>query len=379
MKILVIGGGPAGLLFGYLMKRRDPRHEIAIVEQNPRDATYGFGVGLADGGMQQLRAADPELHRRLALQLTYTTRQEFRHGGDSVWFDRLKANGAIPRMALLQTLERLCEEVGIRVRHAVHVACLEEVDAGFDLVVGADGANSVVRTGLAVELGTCVSTLGNRLAWYGTHKVQPHSMLSFRLAMGGAFVGHFYPYAADMSTFVVECDDQTWRELALDAMSAHERRQLAQQVFAEELGGHALLDNKSSWRQFPVVTNARWYAGRHVLLGDALRTVHPSIGSGTRLAFEDALALWEAVGRHPDHLPSALEDFVQTRRPPMEKLTDAARRSYLWYEGVRGRMESMDVVELGYDFLMRTGRITHERLRTEYPQFVERWDQRRRA
>ncbi|OUM02449.1 FAD-dependent monooxygenase [Variovorax sp. JS1663] len=379
MKILIVGGGPAGLLFGYLMKRRDPGHEIAIVEQNPRDATYGFGVGLADGGMQKLRAADAELHHRLALQLTYTTRQEFRHGGDSVWFDRLKANGAIPRMALLQTLEGLCEAVGIRVRHGVRLGGLQEIDGGFDLVVGADGANSIVRTGLGAALGTSMSLLTNRLAWYGTRKVHPHSMLSFRFARGGVFIGHFYPYAPDMSTFVAECDAPTWEALALGAMHADERRALVQQVFAEELEGQPLLENKSEWRQFPVVANTRWHAGRHVLLGDALRTVHPSIGSGTRLAFEDALALWEAFGRHRTDVPSALEDFVQTRSPSMQKLTDAARRSYLWYEGIRDRMERMDAVELGYDFLMRTGRITHERLRAEYPQFVERWDQRRRA
>jgi 2-polyprenyl-6-methoxyphenol hydroxylase-like FAD-dependent oxidoreductase len=381
MKILIIGGGPAGLLFGYLMKRRDASHEIRIVEQNPHGATYGFGVGLADGGMQQLRAADEELHRRLAAQLTFTTRQEFRHGGDSVWFDRLKPSGAIPRVALLDTLTALCADAGIDVQHGSRLESAQRAGEGFDLVVGADGANSVLRSELAAQFGTQVSHLTNRLAWYGTRKVLPHAMLSFKLLNkaqgGGAFIGHFYPYAPDLSTFVVECDERTWRELALEERDADARRALAEAVFAEELDGAPLLDNKSTWRQFPVVTNTHWFTGKHVLLGDALRTVHPSIGSGTRLAFEDALALWKAFGEHGDDVPRALQAFVQTRHPSMVKLTDAARCSYLWYEGVRDKMERMDVVELGYDFLMRTGRITPERLRAEFPQFIARWDARK--
>lgn len=211
--------------------------------------------------------------------------------------------------------------------------------------------------------------LTNRFAWYGTRQVFECLSLTFRANQDGHFVAHHYRHGPEMSTFVVECDDITWRCAGLDRMSDDESRAYCERVFAPDLGGHPLMSNKSIWRQFPLLATRRWRVGNIVLIGDALRTVHFSIGSGTRLAFEDAIALDRAFGEAGDDVPRALAAFERERRPVVEKIIAAANASSYWYERLPEKM-TLKPWQLAYDYMTRSGRMTDERLRELSPKFM---------
>lgn len=376
MKIAVIGGGPSGLYFALLAKKRFPAFEIRVYEQTPADATYGFGVVLADGGLQNLKQTDPESAADIIDALYWTPLQRFEHRGEVVWLDKKRPGGAIERLRLLNILQTHCARAGVVCEFSRKVESLAELPAA-DLVVGADGSNSVVRKDLEPEFGTVTRLLTNRWSWYGTDFAFETSSLNFRDIAGGALVGHYYPYASDRSTFVMECDGHTWFGTGMDRMSDEERRLFTQKYYADVLQGRDLISKRSIWRPFAFVTNANWHVGNQVLIGDALRSAHFSIGSGTRLALEDAIALFRSLERHGTDVPALLEDFVATRRPAREKLAGAAEKSFTWYEGFRLRMQEFDAVELAENFVLRTGRITPERFRTEFPGLVKRLDEHR--
>lgn len=275
---------------------------------------------------------------------------------------------AIARLDLLQFLQRLCREAGVASRFGER---LESAPAA-DLVVGADGLNSVVRTGGGFT--PQLEWLDNRFAWYGTRRRFDCLTLTFRESAHGAFVAHHYRYAPDMSTFIVECDAATWRRAGLDRMQDADSRRYCERVFAPELGGEALVSNKSVWRRFPLLSNPVWSAGNRVLIGDALRSMHFSIGSGTRLAFEDAIALDRALGEAGEDVPAVLAAFERERRPVVEKLFAAAGASSRWYETFPARMARGGALGLAYDYMMRSGRMSPKRLRTEAPRFMQRVD-----
>jgi len=282
---------------------------------------------------------------------------------------------AIQRLSLNQFLQDLCRESGVRVDFSRAVASLDELGAP-DLIVGADGANSLVRRSLEAQFEPRIEWLENRFAWYGTAQVFECLTLTFRENEQGAFVAHHYRYSPAMSTFLVECDAATWRRAGLDAMDEAASRAYCEKVFAPDLGGHALVSNKSVWRQFPLLSNRNWSAKvadktRAVLIGDALRTMHFSIGSGTRSAFEDAIALDRAFGECGDDVPAALVAFERERRPVVEKLHAAANLSSYWYERFTEKM-SVSPWQLAYDYMTRSGRISDERLRQMAPQFMSR-------
>jgi len=379
MHLAVIGAGAAGLLFSLLIKRRFPAWEVEAFEQNPEGATYGFGVVFSDGALVFLERDEPELSRILETTMERWPMQRLVHRGDSVDVD---GNGfsAIGRLALQEILRRLCRRTGVKIRYGRAISSLAEL-AGADLVVGADGSNSLVRNALAAQFMPSVEVLTNRFAWYGTAQPFDCLTLTFRESEHGGFVAHHYRHAASMSTFVVECDEATWRRAGLDRLSDAESRAYCESVFAPDLGGHALESNKSVWRQFPLVRNERWIARRSpsgyaVLLGDALRTVHFSIGSGTRLAFEDAIALERAFAECGEDVPLALQSFERERRPVVEKLLAAANASSYWYEKFPEKMK-LESWQLAYDYMTRSGRMTEERLRGLAPKFMARVDAER--
>jgi len=282
---------------------------------------------------------------------------------------------AIARLELNRFLQRLCADAGVEVAYGRSVAALQELGAA-DLVVGADGLNSLVRRSREREFGPHVRWLTNKFAWYGTAQRFECLTLTFRENADGAFVAHHYRYSLKMSTFIVECDAGTWRRAGLDRMSDEESRAYCGRVFASDLGGHPLVSNKSVWRQFPLLTNRRWTAGDAVLIGDALRTVHFSIGSGTRLAFEDAIALDRAFGEAGADVPAALAAFERERRPVVEKLLLAAAASSFWYEDFPSKMAQAPW-ELAYDYMTRSGRMTDARLRETAPRFMARVERER--
>jgi len=369
MRIAVVGAGPAGLLFSLLVKRRFPAWRVEVFEQNAPDATFGFGVVFSQGALGFLERDAPELHRQLAGRMESWPMQRIVHRGERVDID---GNGfsAIARLRLNQLLQGFCLEVGVRIDWGRTLTSLEQLDAP-DLVVGADGVNSLVRRALESEFAPQVRWLTNKFAWYGTAQRFDCLTLTFRANAEGAFVAHHYRYSPQMSTFIVECDAATWRRAGLDRMSDAESRAYCERVFAPDLGGHPLVSNKSIWRQFPLLTNGRWSAGNAVLIGDALRTVHFSIGSGTRLAFEDAIALDRAFGEAGDDVPAALAAFERERRPVVEKLLAAANASSFWYEDFPARM-GLPPWQLAYDYMTRSGRMSDARLAEMAPQFMAR-------
>jgi len=378
MHIAVIGAGAAGLLFALLIKRRFPAWRVEAFEQNPHGATYGFGVVFSDGALAFLERDEPELLRVIEAGMERWPMQRIVHRGERVEVD---GNGfsAIGRLALQEVLQGLCRRVGVEIRYGRAISSLDEL-AGADLVVGADGSNSLVRDALAAQFAPKVEVLSNRFAWYGTLQPFECLTLTFRDSRHGAFVAHHYRHSPSMSTFVVECGDATWKKAGLDRMSDAESRSYCEGVFASDLGGHGLESNKSVWRQFPLVRNERWVArlreAHVVLLGDALRTVHFSIGSGTRLAFEDAIALERAFAECGEDVPRALAAFERERRPVVEKLLAAANASSYWYERFPEKMD-FEPWRLAYDYMTRSGRMTEERLRSVAPKFMARVDAER--
>ena len=376
MRVAVIGAGPAGLLFSLLAKRRYPSWRIEVAEQNPEGATYGFGVVFSDGALAFLERDEPQLSNILQTAMERWPIQRIVHRGERVDID---GNGfsAIGRLALRRILRDLCLDAGVRVEYGRAITALDEL-AGADVVVGADGSNSLVRAALQAVFEPQIELLSNRFAWYGTTRPFDCLTLTFRSNEDGAFVAHHYRHAPDMSTFVVECDGATWNKAALGRMDDAQSRAYCERVFAPDLDGHPLVSNKSLWRQFPLLSNRRWSSGKFVLIGDALRTVHFSIGSGTRLGFEDAIALDRAFGEAGEDVPRALAAFERERRPIVEKLLAAANASSYWYERFPEKMREAPW-RLAYDYMTRSGRMTDDRLREQSPKFMANVEAQRRG
>jgi len=370
VRLAILGAGPAGLLFSLLIRRRFPRWQVDVYEQNAADATFGFGVVFSQGALAFLERDAPELHAQLLPLMEHWPMQRIVHRGEAIDID---GNGfsAVARLELNRFLQDLARDAGVGVQFGKRIDSLAQLGT-VDLLVGADGANSLVRREREASFGPRVEWLTNRFAWYGTPRLFECLSLTFRRSEHGAFVAHHYRYSGAMSTFIVECDEATWRHAGLDRMDDEASREYCEGVFAADLGGEPLVSNHSIWRQFPLLRNGAWTAGNAVLIGDALRTMHFSIGSGTRLAFEDAIALDRAFGEAGDDVQRALAAFERERRPVVEKLFAAANASSRWYEKFSERMERMDALGLAYDYMTRSGRMSDARLAELAPRFMQR-------
>jgi len=374
MRVAVIGAGPAGLLFSYLLRRRFPGWQIEVVEQNPADATFGFGVVFSQGALGFLERDAPDLHRALAERMESWPMQRIVHRDAAIDID---GNGfsAIERLALNRFLQSLCADVGVAITFGREIRDLESVGSA-DLIVGADGVNSLVRRSFAGRFEPQVTWLSNKFAWYGTTRAFDCLTLTFRESPDGVFVAHHYRYSPGMSTFIVECDRPTWERAGFEGMSEAQSRAYCERVFAADLDGHPLVSNKSIWRNFPLLSNRHWTVDNRVLIGDALRTVHFSIGSGTRLAFEDAIALERALAEAGTDVARALNGFERTRRPVVEKIVEAANASSFWYEDMAQAMRAPPW-RLAYDYMTRSGRMDDVRLRELAPKFMAWIDEQR--
>ena len=370
MRIAVVGAGPAGLYFSYLMKRDDAAHQVAVFEQNRRDATFGFGVVFSDRALEFLRDADADTYRYLMPHMESWPDLRIVHKDRQVPID---GNGfaAIGRLELLSLLRARADAAGVEVAFERPIRSVESL-ADVDLIVGADGVNSTVRRRHAAAFGATEGPLGNRFIWYGTGKRFDCLTLTFRQYRHGVLCAHHYRYAPAMSTFIVECDAATWERAGFAEMGEDESRAHCEAVFAPDLEGHPLVSNASAWRTFPAIRNRHWQARNMVLMGDALRTVHFSIGSGTRLAMEDAIALAAALKRHPGELPAAFADYREIRRPAVDTLVAAAETSARWYQRM-GETMSLDPYDFAYDYMTRTGRVSERRLRRIAPNFMARF------
>ena len=360
MKMLIAGAGPAGLYLAYLLGRARPDWRIRVVEQNARDSTFGFGVVFSDRALEFLRADDPETFELITPQMESWTDLTVVHRGERVVIDGI-GFAAIGRLRLLQLLQSRVEEVSLSVEFETSLKTKSEIE-NYDLVVAADGANSFVRS--TADFGTTIEPLTNKFAWFGTSKLFPTLTQTFVQNAHGSFNAHHYRYARDASTFILECDAATWHKAGFATMGEADTLGYCERVFADALEGHALVSNRSIWRNFPNVRNRRWCAGNTVLIGDAQRTAHFSIGSGTRLAMEDAIALARVLLQEKN-----LQNFESERRPIVDKLLAAADASGAWYGRFAEHMK-LAPREFAWSYIQRSGRIDPERLRAVAPRFI---------
>lgn len=371
LKIAVVGGGPAGLLFAKLVARENPNYRIDVFEQNPSSATYGFGIVLADVALDSLRAADDGLHADL---LAASERQDtitLYHRRTAV---PIRGNVflGIPRVKLLNIMQTHAAGEGVNILYEKRVDDLAAL-AGYDLIVGADGVNSIIRNALQHEFQAVVEPRVNKWAWYATSHRFDTVELIFEQTPYGIFIAHSYRYAPDHGTFVIECHPDTWKRAGLDTRSDEESRRFCSEIFRDYLDGEALISNRSLWFNPSFVTSKRWYAGNVVLIGDALKTVHPSIGSGTRMAYDDAIALAKAVNAGNGDVGKSLAAFERARRPVADGFQDAAMRSILWYETADTR-QHLTPLEFAFSYMMRTGKVDRDRLRRIDPDFLAAYE-----
>jgi 2-polyprenyl-6-methoxyphenol hydroxylase-like FAD-dependent oxidoreductase len=374
MRVVILGAGPAGLYLGYLLKRRRPETDVRIIEQNPADATFGFGVVFSDRALEFLNEDDPETFKVITPHMQAWEDITLVHRGERIAIDGV-GFAAVGRLKLLQLLQERARSVGIEPIFGRVVTTLDDF-AQADLVVGADGVNSLVRRAHEREFGATLTHLGNHFAWFGTTKPFATLTQTFRQTELGHFNAHHYRYQSDMSTFIVEVDDATFKQAGFAHLNEIEAIAVCENVFAEALDGHRLVSNHSIWRRFPIVRNECWHHGNHVLIGDALHTAHFSIGSGTRLAMEDAIALDKALAGHPRDIPSALAAYEQARRPVLEKLVGGANASAAWYEHFADHMR-LDPIDFAMSYVTRSGRIDLKRLRQISPRFAARYERER--
>ncbi len=373
MHIAILGAGPAGLYLAYLIKRRSPETAVTLVEQNPADATFGFGVVFSDRALEFLREDDEATYSAITPHMESWSDITIVHRGERVTIDGVGFS-AIGRLKLLQLLQARARSVGVEPSYQRAVKSLGELGK-VDLVVGADGVNSLVRRSNENRFGASVRLLTNRFAWFGTEKRFETLTQTFIETEAGSFNAHHYRYSSDLSTFIVEVDQPTFARAGFAEMGEAETRVFCEHVFAQTLDGHRLISNNSIWRQFPIVHNQHWAADNCVLVGDALLTAHFSIGSGTRLAMEDAIALDRALA-HSGNVGAALVAYEAARRPTLEKLVSGANGSATWYEHFAEHMR-LAPVDFAMSYITRSGRVDIERLRKLSPRFVAQFERDR--
>ena len=377
LDIVCIGGGPGGLYFALLMKKADPRHRVRVVERNRPGDTFGFGVVFSDATMAGIAQADSDAYQSIAAHLVHWDDIDVHYRGEVL---RSTGHGfsGMSRHTLLRVLQQQALAAGVELQFQSDVDSLAPFAAA-DLIVGSDGANSTVRRLVADRIETVVDVRPNRFVWLGTTKPFPAFTFYFKRNAHGLWRVHAYQYEPGRSTFIVECRDQTWRAAGLDRASDSDTSEFLDTLFAEELDGHRLVTNRSIWRQFATVRTTSWSTDRVVLIGDAAHTAHFSVGSGTRMAMEDALALRAALldAAKPDRPRAAIADalraYEERRRPQVESLQRAAQASLEWFEETE-RYACQPPLQFAFTLLTRSLRITHEDLRARDPQFLARVD-----
>ena len=370
MRITIVGGGPAGLYFALLMKKRDPRHDVRVFERDGRHDTYGWGIVFSGRTLTFLKEADPESHRTIAERLQLWDNVDVAHRSERISVHGNRFAG-LARVDFLDALRSRCEDLGVGVRYRTNVEAVKDLPEA-DLLVGADGAKSLVRRAHAQAFRPSEDVRKNRYIWLGTPRLFPGLTLTFRQNAAGVFAAHSYRFAPDRSTFIVEAVGDAFERAGFEGLGSDETCRYLQAVFEADLQGQPLLTNDFvKWLRFPIVKNERWHHGRVVLLGDALHTAHFSIGSGTRLAVEDSIALASCFDRHPA-VEDALAAFERERKPVVDALQAAAHSSLTWFEECGSRLH-LSPLDLAYEIMTRSGRIDRESLKRRDPGFVAAW------
>jgi len=382
VKVVVVGGGPGGLYFSILMKRAQPDHEVVVLERNRPDDTFGFGVVFSDATIAEVESADPETYRAISDAFVRWDEIDVHYSGEVI---RSTGHGfsGMGRQTLLRILQEEAECLGVDLRYGNEVSGpqrLASLREEADLVVGADGVNSTVRAALEERFEPEVERRPNRFVWLGTTRPFPAFTFYFREDEHGLWRVHAYQYAPGRSTFIVECTEETWCAAGMEGATEEDTVAHCAELFAEELEGHELIRNRSIWRRFSTVRCGRWWWDDVVLLGDAAHTAHFSVGSGTRMAILDAIALRDALvdgdggeGRGARELETVLAAYEDRRRPEVESLQRAAGASQEWFEATERYMD-LEPVQFAFSLLTRSLRITHDDLRVRDPAFLERVD-----
>lgn len=371
MKVNIIGGGPAGMYFAILMKQTNPAHDLTIYERNGPDDTFGWGVVFSGKTLANLREADAESHAEITRAFAAWDNVDVVHRDQKISIHGNSFSG-IARLQLLKILQRRCERLGISLNFRSEIADVDSMRSSCDLLLGADGVNSTVREALATDFQPSLDIRPNKYIWYGTNHLFHGLTLTFRESPAGVFAAHSYKFNQSTSTFIVECDQETWAKAGFDGMSDGDTRHYLEQVFRGDLGGQTLLSNNSKWINFLLVKNARWSQQNVVLLGDALHTAHFSIGSGTKLALEDSIALKQCFDFTSD-VRTALQRFEDTRKPVIEEYQAAAYDSMVWFENAGDYMH-LPPIELAYALMTRSGRVDDEALRRRDPEFMAAYE-----
>jgi len=381
MRVAVVGGGPAGLYFSILMRRIDPTGEIVVYERNRAQDAFGFGVVFSDETLTVFEHADPPSYDEITARFTHWTDIDIHHRGT-----RTRSGGhgfsALGRRELLGILQRRATELGVQIRFEREAPALEQLRWA-DVIVAADGASSAIRSALADDFQPSLDQRDCRYMWLGTGLVFDAFKFFIVQTPYGVFQAHAYPYDERMSTFIVEAGERAWQRAAVDrftdgplppGVSDQRSIEFCGELFADALEGHPLIANNSKWVRFVTVRNRRWRSGNVVLLGDAAHTAHFSIGSGTKLAMEDAVALaWAFRGHGAGDVTGALDDYEAERRPIVESTQRAAQGSLEWFEGI-GRYVRQDRRQFAFNLLTRSRRITYDNLRLRDPAFVRAVD-----
>jgi anthraniloyl-CoA monooxygenase len=379
MKIVCVGGGPAGLYLAISAKLRDAGHEITVLDRDPPGATYGWGVVYWDNLLDTLYRNDAESARRLRAVSALWQEQEIRMRGRTAY---LGGYGySMGRAAMLGILSQRAADLGVEILHEREVSGPADLPSA-DLVVAADGAGSRVRGLYGDAFGTTVRTGGNPYVWLGTDKVFGSFVFDFAETPHGWVWCHAYPSSSGSSTFIVECQQPTWDALGLATTSPAEGTALLERIFARTLGGHRLFGSSRGeppqWRHFTEVSNARWHHDGVVLVGDAAHTTHFTIGSGTRLAMIDAVALAQNLLDRPDDLTGALTAYERQRRRPLQRTQASARSSMAWFEQL-DRYTDRGVVDFAAAMCGRQGPLppwryrTHQALQVTPARKAHRW------
>jgi anthraniloyl-CoA monooxygenase len=369
MKVHVVGGGPAGLYFAILMKKAWPQTRITVFERNRPDDTFGFGVVFSDQTLEAFESYDRETYRAIVGHFAYWDDIEIHFRGTT---HRIGGNGfcGTSRSMLLKILGRRAHSLGIDVKYQQEADPAKMTVRGADLVVAADGVNSRTREAFADRFKPTIELRPNHFAWMGSKRPMDAFNFFFRETPHGIFIAHCYQYQPGRSTWVMETDPETFKRAGLDKLDEIASARFLEDVFAEELNGHKLITNRSIWRNFPTIRCERWTADNIVLLGDAKATAHFSIGSGTKLAMEDAIALYDAFratgGRD---VKAALERFESQRRDEVEKTQHSADVSLVWFEHVK-RFWDMDPTRFAFGLMTRSKAITYDNLALRAPEFV---------
>ncbi|MER5794374.1 bifunctional salicylyl-CoA 5-hydroxylase/oxidoreductase [Streptomyces sp. NPDC001980] len=380
MKIAIIGGGPGGLYLAALMKQLDPAHEVTVWERNAPDDTFGFGVVFSDETLGGIENADTVFAEAMARRFARWTDIDIHYRGESHTVGG-QGFAAMSRKELLRLLQERCRELGVTLHFSTLAPEVAELRASYDLVVGADGVNSAVRTAHADAFGPSLDRRHSKYMWLGTDRVFEAFQFFVKETEWGVVQVHGYPYSDAGSTFIVEMHEDVWRRAGFDATedtvfapgaSDEQAVSRVRELFAAELDGHRVFANNSKWLNFTTVRNERWHHENLVLIGDAAHTAHFSIGSGTKLAMEDALALAACLHEHPD-AESALSAYESERRPVVESTQRAAQASLEWFENI-GMYARQEPTQFCFNLLTRSRRITYDNLRTRDAEFADRVD-----